>query len=155
MGKRCKHTILSRRCRACRELQKEWYAKLAAEGFQDIEYGLENPKFTVHTPDPNQPGAPQSRDFYEIVWRVYHAWRANGRSFRDCRVAELLAMQQKDTGTVRGIARTLKSEGLSPYSTRMVQATLKEIHAAVTARQAQSSSSTESMPSVHAYHAAA
>ncbi len=155
MGKPCKHTRLSSRCRHCRALRDHWYQKLANEGFVDIEYGLENPKFTAHTPDPSQPGATQSRDFYEIVWRIYHAWRAAGRSFRDCRVAELLAMQQKDTGTVRGISRTLKAEGLSPHSDRMVQATLKEIQAAVRARQDQSSSSIESTPSVVSYYAAA
>lgn len=152
---RCKHTRLNPKCRECRALQEQWYSKLEAEGFVDIEYGRDNPKFTVHTPDPNQPGAPQSRDFYELVWRVYHSWRGAGRSFRDCRVAELLAMQHKDTGTVRGISRTLKSEGLSPHSTRMVRLTLKEIRAAIEAKQSESSSSTESLPSVHAYHAAA
>lgn len=135
-------------------LQAKWYARLRETGFVDIEYGLENPRFTTHVPDPTAPGVAQSVDYYETAWKVHHSWRNIGRSVRDCRVAELLAMQQGDTGTVRGISRTLRAEGLAPWSTAKVQATLKEIDAAVKSRNATTSLS-ESLPYVAHYYAAA
>lgn len=130
MGKQktCNHTVLHRGCASCRALKSKWYGKLADEGFHDIEYGLERPRFIAHVPDAGAPGTHQLQVYYERIWQVYHVWTANGRTRRDCRVAELLASQQGDTGTVRGISRTLKAEGLYPCGTHQVQRTIREIH---------------------------
>ncbi len=97
-------------------------------GFDDIEYGMENPRFTAHVPDTTSPGAKEAQEYYERVWQVFHLWCRSGRSLRDCRVAELFAMQQGNIGTVRGIARQLKIQKLRPWSTKRVQKTLHEIH---------------------------
>lgn len=131
--KKCSHTRFTQECRSCRALREKWYEKLRGDGFVDIEYGRENPRFTTHEPDPCAPGAEASAEFYRRVWTVYHAWVAWGRTKRDCRVAELFAQQEGDTGTIRGIARVLKAEGLSPHSNVTVQATLREIRKAVLA----------------------
>lgn len=130
---RCKHTRLDPRCRSCRSLKRAWYQRLEREGFVDVEYGLEHARFTAHTPDPGSPGAEQAQAYYESIWQVFHQWSASGRSLRDRRVAELYAEQSGDTGTVRGISRLLKQEGLAPWSPGRVQITLKEIHQAALA----------------------
>lgn len=126
--KKCNHTVFRKACVSCRELKRKWYARLEEEGFADIEYGLENPRFIAHTPDPTAPGAQEAQSYYDRVWQIFHAWRASGRSLRDCRIAELHAAQSGNTGTVRGICRQLRSEGLSPWSSEFVQRTLREIH---------------------------
>ncbi len=125
-----KHSRITSGCSSCKAIQKKWYAKLKADGFIDIEYGLDNPRFTLGNVDPGQPSAEAKRTFYDLVWQVFHAWVSAGRSKRDCRVVELFAMQDGDTGTVRGISRTLKCEKLRPWSTGRVQHTLLEIKTA-------------------------
>lgn len=147
---KCKHTFFRKACPSCRELKKKWYSKLEAEGFVDIEYGLESPRFLTHTPDPTAPGAEEAKAYYERVWQVFHGWSSSGRSLRDCRIAELFANQLGTTGTVRGICRQLRNEGLSPWSSEAVQRTLKEIHFI-----AKSDSPVESMIYVPPRHAAA
>lgn len=131
--KTCRHSTLKADCASCRALQRKWYGKLKASGFVDIEYGLENPRFLTHVPDPTAPGSEQTQSYYEGVWQVFHAWTSSGRSHRDCRVAELYAGQVNGTGTVRGISRALVGENLRPSSVWSVKRTLKEITKAVQA----------------------
>ena len=129
--KTCNHNRFTRNCRSCAALRRQWYERLRREGFTDIEYGRENARFTAQKVDPGSPTAVQSTAFYDQVWEIYHTWVAHGRRARDCRVAELYATQDGDTGTVRGIARILRSECLAPWSTNKVQETLDEIRRAV------------------------
>lgn len=125
------HKRITQGCKKCKAIQKKWYAKLKKAGFVDIEYGLDNPRFTVKTADPTSPDANEKQEYYNRVWAVFHTWQAAERSARDCRVAELYAAQSRKTGTVRGISKTLKAENLHPWSTSCVQATLKQIREAV------------------------
>lgn len=124
--KRCSHARISPNCRACREIQRRWYDKLKARGFEDIEYGLPD-GMIAPSPDPTSPGASEGHAFYELVWAVFHKWQSEGRPTRDCRLAELLAAQAGRTGTKRGIAQVLKDEGLAPWSDKYVMRTIKEI----------------------------
>lgn len=123
----CKHAKLDLNCPQCRSLQKKWYERLEKEGFQDIEYGRDNPTYTTHIPRPTLQEAEEAQVFFSRVLDIYHLWSVTGRSLRDCRLAELYAEQYEKTGTLRGIAAQLKKEGLRPSSKRMVQFTLNEI----------------------------
>lgn len=131
--KTCRHTRFNRACPACRALRRKWYRRLELEGFADIEYGRENPRF-VSQSGKTIPGiSPETTDFYDRVWEIYHVWSEEGRRARDCRVAELFAAQEGDTGTIRGIARVLRAENLPPWSDKKVQETLRELRKAVKA----------------------
>lgn len=121
------------------KLQAYWYARLAAEGFLDIEYGRDtvalqskNPRLRLkrllYQPVDAQAINAFSFGYYELAWAVFYRWEASGRSRRDCLIAELLARQEGRTGTARGIAAEVRARGLSPWSRRMVDKTLAEIH---------------------------
>lgn len=128
---KCGHTILRPECGACKKLLNEWYLKLKADPtWHDIEYGLEHPK-RIYQPVDIETISPEATDYYDKVWEVFHAWTKEGRSPRDCLVAELLAKQDAETGTERGIAFVLKSKRLKPYSRFMVTKTIKEINGIV------------------------
>lgn len=129
MARACSHTRFQSRCTSCQAVRKKWYSRLRRQGFVDIEYGLESPRFIAHTPDPSTERAQAALDHYEAAWQVVHAWEAQGRSARDCRIAELYAAQEGRTGTVRGISATLKRERLAPWGTESIQITLKLIYA--------------------------
>lgn len=139
----CGHRLFKRDCASCKALKEKWYGKLKSSGFVDIEYGHDNARFLAHVPDAAAPGSDQAQSYYERVWQVFHAWTSSGRSRRDCRVAELFAGQAADTGTVRGIARTLRAEGLSPRGFAEIIGTLREIDAA--ARAVSDESPTDSL----------
>lgn len=127
---KCGHTNLQEDCKDCKALQKKYYSMLAKEGFKDVEYGLDTPEL-LYQPVNIKAINPAATAYYDAVWSVYHQWVADGRSERDCTLAELLAKQEGKTGTVRGIVKYLKSKNLKPNSKRMVDKTIKEINVLV------------------------
>ena len=135
---KCGHSTIKSDCNHCKALQKKWYSKLSDEGFKCIEYFSDT--VALHDKDPDKPLSQrlyqpvnldsinsETTDYYDLVWSVYHAWVKERRSIRDCTVAELLAKQDGDTGTTRGISAYLKANKLKPHSKRMVDKTIKEI----------------------------
>lgn len=136
----CGHSSLIKSCRQCTRFKKKWYGKIQAadSDWKDIEYGLENPK-RLYEPVPVEygdatPEADQSKvdplttDYYDRVLNVFHLWVRQGRSKRDCLIAELLGSQHETSGTERGIAAVLKSKRLKPNSRFTVRQTIREIN---------------------------
>lgn len=128
----CGHEVLRPECKDCKSLLEHWYSKLRASDpdWRDIEYGLDSPELIYH---PAEAVAidPESSAYYDLVMAVYHSWTKEGRSKRDCLVAELLAKQDGDTGTERGISKVLRSKRLRPFSRFMVRRTIKEINSLI------------------------
>lgn len=118
----CGHKSLSTSCSHCLSLKNKWYKKT---GLKDIEYGKEDGLLCnyMHRHKVDE----SAMAYYDAIWAVYHQWCKDGRSRRDCMVAELLATQDGETGTNRGISKFLKSKRLGPWSRRMVEITIKEI----------------------------
>lgn len=129
---KCGHSILRPTCDSCKTLLDKWYQKLSDSDpdWRDIEYGLNCPQL-IYQPINVESINPETTAYYDKIWAVYHDWIKAGRSRRDCVVAELLAKQDGDTGTLRGIAAYLKSKKLKPSSYRMVQKTINEIKAQI------------------------
>lgn len=141
---KCGHSSLRPSCESCEQFKKKWYSKLKASDpdYRDIEYGLEKPdrlyepvNVTYGLEDPDQVAPafidPITTAYYDSVLTVFHQWVAEGRPKRDCLIAELLGMQEGDTGTEQGIATVLKSRRLKPNSKSAVHQTIKEINVVV------------------------
>lgn len=125
---KCGHSILRPDCKACKALLETWYAKLAKDPeWRDIEYGLDSPQL-IYQPVELDKISALTTAYYDRVWTVYHDWIKAGRSRRDCMVAELLAKQDGDTGTERGISDFLKSKRMKPNSKTSVHQTIIEIN---------------------------
>jgi len=138
---KCGHTTLHlTSCPHCKSLQQKYYTKIAKDGFKDIESGLEHPQF-LYQPTDLEAIDPITTSYYDSIWDVYHSWVKEGRSERDCLVAELLAKQEGRTGTVRGISAVLKGKKLKPYSWVKVQKTITEIKDLVRSNQKTSATS--------------
>lgn len=142
---KCGHSVLKSTCIDCERFKAKWYQKIQVSDpdWQDIEYGRENPD-RLYQPvkvgisleqidvDPDiLPVDPISPQFYDRVLEISRQWEVQGRSKRDCLIAELFGFQTGKTGTERGIAAALKSKRLRPHSRFAVRQTIKEIKALV------------------------
>lgn len=116
-----------------RILQEKYYRKLKKRGFKDIEYGRENQQRLYEPVNVSKINALQTA-YYDAVWEIYHLWVEQGRCRRDCLIAELLAAQEDDTGTLRGIAAFLRRKKIRGASKRYVQITLNEINELIRSR---------------------
>lgn len=128
----CGHSVLKADCEHCKALQKNWYSKIveADPDWRDIEYGLDAPE-RLYEPGTYKSIDPIATAYYNKVLDVYHLWLKEGRSKRDCIVAELLGRQEGDLGTERGIAAHLRSKRFKPNSRFTVRQTIKEINAII------------------------
>lgn len=122
----CGHFILRSDCRHCEALKTKWYARLVASDpdWRDIEYDTSE---LIYQPLANKVASPLTQEYYDIVRDIYHAWVKDGRSKRDCLVAELLYLQDGHTGTERGISDQLRLRRLRPNSRGAVRRTIWEI----------------------------
>lgn len=126
----CGHKVLDLNCEGCKAYQKQWYRKLEQDPeWKDIEYGHNNPAMLYESVF-REISEGQAL-YYESVWQVYHFWVEEGRRYRDLVLAELLATQFESTGTVRGIAKILKSKKLKSFSPASVDRTIQEINGLV------------------------
>lgn len=111
-------------------LKDQYYRLLKDQGFKDIEYGLDDPQ-RIYQPVNLREINREATEYYDLVWEIYHEWSSQGRRERDLTLAELLASQQGETGTLRGISRVLKEKGLKPAAKQSVQITINEINSLI------------------------
>jgi hypothetical protein len=106
--------------------QQKWYSKLkvADPDWKDIEYGLDTPE-RLYEPCAPCNIDPLSMVYYDSVMAIYHRWVKDGRTKRDCTVAELLGSQGS---AERDISNCLKSKRMKPNSRFAVRQTIKEIN---------------------------
>lgn len=125
----CGHSAITGGCKSCKAFLAKWYEKITKvdPNWRDIEAGLDTPD-RMYEPVDLATINPEATAYYDSVWAVHHAWVREGRSKRDCLVAELLAAQDKETGTERGISGFLRCHRLRPNSRLTVRLTIQEIN---------------------------
>lgn len=124
---------MQRKMMELRILQEKFYRKIKRRGFKDIEYGREHQP-RLYEPVNISRIDPIATAYYDAVWEIYHQWVEEKRCRRDTLIAELLASQDGETGTLRGIARILRQKKMRRASKQYVQFTLNEINELIRAR---------------------